>query len=187
MANHKTNWGWVRRILLWTFFLSLFTNSVSQTLIQGMALAGSIAVLMVIIIVGVLFDIIGVAATAAQLPPLNARAAKKVPGARQALNLAMNSDQVASFCNDVVGDICGIVSGAAGAAIVFNLALNSHYNNYVNIITMALVASLTVGGKAAGKAFAIRYSTEILMAAGRFIYFFNALLPGHKNGRRNRK
>lgn len=29
------------------------------------------------------------------------------------LNLKKNADKVSSFCNDVIGDICGIISGAA--------------------------------------------------------------------------
>ena len=80
MANNKNRRGWVRKIVLWTFFLSLFFNSISQTLIQGMALLGSLLVLLVIIAIGIIFDIIGVAATAAELAPLNARRPKRCPG-----------------------------------------------------------------------------------------------------------
>lgn len=32
-----------------------------------------------------------------------------------------NANQVSSFCNDVVGDICGIVSGSTAAVIVTQL------------------------------------------------------------------
>lgn len=180
MANNKNNrGGWVRKIVLWTFFLSLFFNSISQTLIQGMALLGSLLVLLVIIAIGIVFDIIGIAATAADLPPLNAKAAKRVPGAKQALYLARHSDQVGNFCNDVVGDICGIVSGSAAAALVFNLASQA-YQNYYNILIMAVVASLTVGGKGWGKSLAIYRSTEILISVGKVIMFFESLLPWRK-------
>jgi len=152
-----------------------------------MGLVGSLFVLLVIITVGVIFDAVGVAATAAKLPPLNARAAKKVPGAKQALNLARNSDQVASFCNDVVGDISGIVSGSAAAAIIFSLSMEHSLNqNYLNIFIMAVVASLTVGGKAAGKSVAINYSTEILMATGKVILVLQSLVPGRSNNGRKK-
>ncbi|MGI6364837.1 MAG: hypothetical protein ACOX2G_03685 [Bacillota bacterium] len=176
MANNKNRRGWVRKIVLWTFFLSLFFNSISQTLIQGMALLGSLLVLLVIIAIGIIFDIIGVAATAAELAPLNAKAAKKVPGSKQALYLARHSDQVGNFCNDVVGDICGIVSGSAAAALVFSLASQAQ-QNYYNILIMAVVASLTVGGKGWGKSLAIHYSTEILIYVGKVLMFLQSLWP----------
>jgi CBS domain containing-hemolysin-like protein len=172
---------------LGTFFLSLFFNTISQTLIQGLALLGSVMVLLVIIAIGIVFDVIGIASAAANLPPLNARAAKKVPGAKHALILARNSDRVSSFCNDVVGDICGIVSGSAATAIIFSLALNNaRHQNYFSIFMMALVASLTVGGKAVGKSIAINYSTEILLLVGRVLYFFRSLLPRRKEKDRSR-
>lgn len=187
VKNNNKRSTWVRNTLLGTFFLSLFFNTVSQTLIQGMALLGSTMVLLVIIAIGVVFDVIGVASTAADLPPLNARAAKRVPGAKLALILASNSDRVSSFCSDVVGDICGIISGSAAAAILFSLALNSaSQQNVANIAIVSVVASLTVGGKAAAKSLAIKNSTDILLGAGRVIYFFQSLLPwrkGHKKGK----
>jgi len=189
LANNKNRLSWIRRILLWTFFLSLFFNGISQSLLLDLGIAGSLLTLLLIIATGVVFDIIGVAATAAKMPPLNARAAKKVAGAKQAINLARNSEQVASFCNDVVGDICGIISGSAAAAIVFNLFVNNPNQRYINIITMAFVASLTVGGKGFGKSLAINYSTEILMIAGKIINFAQKLLPFRKakEGRSNGK
>jgi len=188
LANKINRLGWLGKILLWTFFLSIFFNTISQSLLKELGLFGSLLVLMVIIATGVIFDTIGVAATAASLPPLNARAAKRVSGAKQALNLARNSDQVASFCNDVIGDISGIISGSAGAAIMFNIAVQSINLRYYNVLMMAAVATLTVGGKGIGKSFAISYSTEILMMAGKVIFFFNKFIPGSKpNGRSNRK
>lgn len=170
-----------------TFFLSLFFNTISQSLIQEMALLGSIMVLLVIIAIGVVFDVIGVASTAADLPPLNARAAKKTPGAKLALTFARNSDRVSSICSDVIGDICGIISGSAAAAILFSLALDTgRQQNIVNIIIVSLVASLTVGGKAAGKSLAINHSTDILLGAGRAIYFFQNLVPWRKGQKKGK-
>jgi len=177
LANNNKKSGWLRNVLLWTFFLSLFFNSVSQTLLQGLGVFGSLLLLLLIIAVGVVFDIIGVAATAAKLPPLNARNAKKIPGARQALDMAQNSDHVATFCSDVVGDISGIVSGSAAAGIVASIANNPTQQNYSNVLILAVVASLTVGGKGLGKTLAINYSTEILTGAGKVILFFQGLLP----------
>ena len=189
MAGKSNRMQWLGRILLWTFFLSIFFNIVSQSLLDKLGISGSLLVLGIIIATGVAFDIIGIASTAATLPPLNARAAKRVPGAKQALHLARNSDRVASFCNDVVGDICGIISGSAAAAIVFRLTVvKSLSQGYYNIIMMAAVAALTVGGKGLGKSVAINYANEILMLVGRLIYFLQRLVPGARSaGPGNRK
>lgn len=177
MAGNKNRRRWISKIIIWTFFLSLFFNGVSQSLMEGLGFIGSLVILLFIILTGVAFDIVGVAATAAKMAPLNAQGAKKVSGAKQALNLARNSQQVASFCNDVVGDICGILSGSAAAAIVFNLPFKNVSQRYIIIATMAVVASLTVGGKGLGKNLAINYSTEILMFAGKIIGFFQKIMP----------
>ena len=186
----KNGLGWLGKILLWTFFLSIFFNTISQGLMQRLGLAGSLLVLLVIVTTGVIFDTIGVAAAVAAQPPLNARAAKRLPGAKQALNLARNSEQVATFCNDVVGDISGIISGSAGAAIVFGLAADNMaaQGRYLNIAMMAIVASITVGGKGLGKYIAINNAPEILMFVGKIIYLLQSLLPWKKlDGRKKRK
>ncbi len=68
---------------------------------------------------GIVFDVIGVAAAAAEEAPLNAKAATKIYGAREAVYLVKNADKVSSFCNDVIGDISGTISGGIGAALVY--------------------------------------------------------------------
>ena len=78
-------------------------------------------VVLVIIITGVVFDVIGIAVTAADETPFNSMASKKIR-ARQSL-AAAERPQVSSFCNDVVGDICGVVSGVAGTSIVWGIRL----------------------------------------------------------------
>lgn len=176
-ANNKNRLKWIRKILIWTFFLSLLFNGLSQTLLDDLGPIASLAILVLIIATGVVFDIVGVAATAAKMPPLNAQGARKVPGAKQALALARNSEKVASFCNDVIGDVCGIISGSAAAAIVFSLWAKNPNQRYIIIATMAIVASITVGGKGLGKKLAIDHSTEILMIAGKVIGFGQKLWP----------
>jgi hypothetical protein len=82
-----------------------------------------------IILVGIVFDIVGIAATAAQEAPFHARASRRLLGAKKSIWIVRNADKVASFCNDVVGDICGTVSGAVGASIVFSLA--KYFDQYL--------------------------------------------------------
>ncbi|MBS4025376.1 MAG: hypothetical protein KGZ96_06840 [Clostridia bacterium] len=149
--------------------------------------------LIAIILVGIIFDIIGVAAAAATEPPLCARAAKKQAGALQAINLVRNADRVASFSNDVIGDIAGTVSGAIGASIIFRLVLlEPGLNTFVyGAVMTGAVAALTVSGKAFGKSYAINEANEIIFFVGKLIYIvekkFGFKLTGKINRREKRR
>ena len=79
---------------------------------------------------------------------------------------------MSSICNDVVGDICGVVSGSASATIAAQILENFEFSwpRIVSLVMSALVAGLTVGGKAVGKTFAINSCTVIISFVGRLIY-----------------
>ncbi|MFZ5688164.1 MAG: hypothetical protein ACOY9Y_08265 [Bacillota bacterium] len=135
--------------------------------------------LLVIILIGIIFDIIGIAAAAAKEAPFHAKAAKKIKGATQSLKIVRNADRVASFCNDVVGDIAGTLSGAIGAAIALKLIIigNNEVGELVAGTVMAgFVAAITVGGKAWGKNFAIYQATEIISRVGLVLAVLESLL-----------
>ena len=83
----------------------------SEGALDGAGLPVAFGVLVCFIGLGIVFDIIGVAVTAADERPFHSMAAHKTPGAREALGLIRRANKVSSFCNDVVGDICGIISG----------------------------------------------------------------------------
>jgi len=136
-------------------------------------MAIALLILLVFIALGIVFDIIGVAVTAADPKPFHSMAAHRVKGARQALMLLRNADRVSSICNDVVGDICGIVSGVTGAVIVLRLQSAFDLNAiFVSVGVTALVSGLTIGGKALGKPFAMKRSTRVVYLAGRVLYIF---------------
>ncbi len=101
--------------------LSAALSLASETSLSGAGAAAAALVLAVFIGLGILFDIIGVAVTAADPRPFHSMAAHKEPGAKEALVLLRNAGRVSSVCNDVVGDICGIVSGTTTAVIVVRL------------------------------------------------------------------
>ena len=81
----------------------------------------SFVVLFFFIGLGIVFDMIGVAATSGTEKEFHSMAAHKVRGAREAVWMVRNAEKVSSICNDVVGDICGIISGATGALIVTHI------------------------------------------------------------------
>ena len=134
-------------------------------------------ILLFIVLLGILFDIIGVAVTSAEEKPFHSMAAKKVPGAAECIMLLRHADRVASICNDVIGDICGVVSGAAAATIAGEIltAFQWSAGSLVSLAMSALVAGLTVGGKALGKSMAMHSCTSIVFSAGKVIHWLKCI------------
>ena len=87
--------------------------------------------------------------------------------------------------NDVVGDICGVVSGSASATIAALAILHMElpWPRAVTLILSALVAGITVGGKAIGKSIAIGSCTKIVHTAGKLIYGLKRAVPKKKSKR----
>ena len=100
--------------------------------------------------------------------------AKKVKVAKMAIKLKRNADKVSSFCNDVVGDICGIVSGSTGAVITIKIVDNYDFNSLVvTLIVMGIISALTIGGKALEKGYAMKKSNKILFKFARILSIFS--------------
>ncbi|MEA4942536.1 MAG: hypothetical protein VB094_08385 [Oscillibacter sp.] len=165
---------WILRIFLIAVALSAVLSLASESVLTGAGIAAALLVLAVFIGLGIVFDIIGVAVTAADERPFHSMAAHREPGASEAIGLLHNASHVSSFCNDVVGDICGIVSGTTAAVIVVQLQrmLNVH-TVLLSVGVTALISGLTIGGKALGKTFAIDKSTRVVFLAGRFLHIFH--------------
>ena len=171
MANRKRK---SRRhyvyIFLGSFVAAALVSGASELFMQKLSLFWATVFLLVVILVNILFDIIGIAATAATEAPQHARAANRVFGARHAVYIVRHADVVANFANDVVGDITGTVSGAMAASIIADLVRYapklSASEVWLNTFMLALVASITVTGKAVGKTFAIREANNIIAAVG---------------------
>lgn len=174
-------------IAIITFFIAVSVSSVSQTQVQYVPLPMAVIILLIIIITGVLSDMIGVAATVAREEPFNAKAAKKIFGAKTALYLAKNGDKVSSLMCDIVGDICGTISGAISAVIALDLINYYGFSNFwTSLVIIGLASALTVGGKAFFKHYGMKKSTEIIFLAGKtltlFIYIYRYLLGLLKRG-----
>lgn len=166
------------RWALTAFFMAVALSAVltlaSESMLDGAGLATALLILLVFIGLGILFDIVGVAVTAADAKPFHSMAAHKEKGAKESLMLLRNADRVSSMCNDVVGDICGIVSGATGAVIVSQLQKNIDLHSVlISVGITSLISGLTIGGKALGKPFAMKQSKRVVYLAGRFLHLFH--------------
>ncbi len=163
---------WVVTIFLVTILISATISLISEEIMAVSGMAVAFMILLAIVLVGILFDIIGVAVTSADEKPFHSMAARKVRGAREAIALLRNAEKVSSICNDVIGDICGVVSGSASATIAAQILTKFEFSwpMVVGLVMSALVAGVTVGGKAIGKTFAIHSSTAIVSFVGKTIF-----------------
>ena len=162
---------WVIRVSLIAVALSAAMSLCSGAVLEDAGYVTATLILLLFIALGILFDIIGVAVTAANPKPFNSMAAHRVKGAKEALYLIRNAEKVASFCNDVVGDICGIVSGSTAAVIVVELQKDlSTTSILISIAVTALISGITIGGKALGKTVAINECTGVVYRVARLMH-----------------
>lgn len=166
---------WVVTIFLTTILISGTISFISDELMAVSSIGIAFVILLVIVLIGIIFDVIGVAVTSANESPFHSMAARKVPGSLEALRLLRKAERVSSICNDVIGDICGVVSGSASATIAAQVLQHFTFSvpQIATLIMSALVAGLTVGGKAIGKTFAINSCTKIVHTTGKVIWAFH--------------
>ena len=169
----NTDYNWLIKITLTAFLISFVFSGVSETILPNVPLIVGIILVFVFIFLGVIFDMVGVAVTSSDEKQFHSMSARKVKGAKTAVTFKKNAEKVSSFCNDVIGDICGIISGSAGVMIAGSISTQVDISLFWTSLTVtALIAALTIGGKALGKGLAISKGNQILFAFAKLISFF---------------
>lgn len=165
----------VLKMFLITLIVSMGVSLISELFLSDLGIAASTVVLIMLILVGIVFDIIGVAFASCEQTPFIAMSSRKIKKAVHALKLLKKADVVANVCNDVIGDVCGIVSGAAGAAIVAKILLQAKNTSELalGIVMSGLIAALTVAGKALGKGYAMKNRVKIVETIGSILCIFS--------------
>ena len=169
----KNKTKWILTVFILSFILSVIFSGISTAMTKNFHTIILVLVILLVIGIGILFDMIGVAVLTCKESNLHAKAAKKMKGAKAAISLIKNSTKVSSVCNDVIGDICGIVSGSLGAALTLDIV--GVFNASSVIITMivtATISSLTVGFKAIFKDIAEKNSDAIVYTSGKILSIF---------------
>ena len=159
----KVDIKWVTIISIISFIISLIFSFIGEVVIPNTHILVSAFLVFIFIGLGILFDIIGISVTVADIKIFNSMATKKVKGASLAVRLIKKADRVSSFCNDVIGDICGIISGSTGLSIA--IVVSNKLDCSLLLVTLlitAMIAAITIGGKAIGKSYAINKSNLIL-------------------------
>ena len=172
MGNNKSTVSgkYIFMVALGSFFLAVVFTLVSELLASRLnSILLSFIFLSIIILLNIFADIVGTAVTAASHVPFNARAAKRITGAPQGLQLIRNADRVANISNDVIGDITTTVSGALGISIVVQIMrLWQRADQFwLNVLMTALISVVIVSGKAAGKKVALSRSEDVIFLVGK--------------------
>ena len=163
---------WPLKALAITLVLAAAVNAASTIVLEEFPHLWLAALLTVIILlVGVIFDMVGTAATACDEGPFLSMASRKVKGAKLAVKLSKKSDVVSSICCDIVGDICGIVSGVCAATIaVYTLNLNGSF--WWTVLIYAVISTLTITLKAIGKGIAVKQANKIIFGVAKTLSIF---------------
>lgn len=168
-----------------SLFLALLLSLGTELLMDDAGIAVAVVLLVVLIAFAVLFDMVGLAVAGCDDVPLNAMASRKIKGAKHAVRLCHNANIVSSVFCDIVGDSIGIITGTCGAVLAYALAvgLDGFARVAVTVAVAAVIAALTIGGKACMKRVALVHSTEIVLICGKLMAVFRK--EGH--GKRGRK
>lgn len=172
--ERKNSNKWIYYVFIITFILSITFGSVSNVMIDNLNVGVATLILVVIIAIGIVFDMIGMSVVTCNEATFHAKAARKQNGAKEAVKLVKYADKVSSVCNDVVGDVCGVISGAVSAMLAIKFANMFNLDAAViSLVLGAIVASLTVGGKAIEKAITIKHAETVIYNVGKILYYIN--------------
>jgi CBS domain containing-hemolysin-like protein len=173
--NWKQTIRWTVFISIVTFFLACAFSVVSTNILDGATIIVGVVVVLAIILVGIVFDMMGLASASASEEPFHAMASERVRGSRQAIAIVRHADRFSNFCNDVIGDICGIIGGAASTMVIVQLLDRTMQDasplaTATTVAFSGIVSALMVGGKAIGKSLAISHAVPIVLWMGKFFY-----------------
>ena len=169
----KIDIKWVVVITISALIISMILALISEIIIPNVYIAISIILIILFILLGVLFDIIGIAVATSDDKIFHSMATKKVKGSKLAINFIKKKEKVSSFCNDVIGDICGVVSGSCGLAVAIKLSNMYDWNLLITtILITSLISALTIGGKALGKSIAVNKGSYIVFNFAKVLNHF---------------
>ena len=172
--KNKTDFKWIFIVTILAFVISVIMTFFSTITLENVNLLVAILITFLFIILGIVFDIIGVAVTSGDEVAFHSMSARKVKGGKIGVKLMKNTDKVASICCDVVGDVCGIISGTSGVVIVSLIIRLTDLNELlVSLLVTGLISALTIGGKALGKGFAVNKSKDIVTVVSKTLSVFS--------------
>ena len=171
LKKRKSQKRWIITAFALSFSITAVLSLGSGEVVSSLSIYVAIPVLLLIVFIGIIFDIIGLSVAIADIKPFNSMATRRLNTGKKAVWLVLNAEKVSSFCCDLVGDIAGVLSGATGAAIAVKLFTDKG-NVLLTIAMTSLIAATTVGFKAIGKLIAVKYSEKIVFYTARVLCGF---------------
>lgn len=165
---------WISTITISAFFITIVATLLSDRILENVNIFAAIMVIIFFIVLGVIFDMIGIAVTSSDEEPFHSMSTKKIKGSKLSVRMIKNAEKVSAFSNDVIGDICNIMSGSAGIVLSGIIATNYQIDLiWVTLLVTSIIAALTIGGKALGKSYAINKSELIVYHSAKFLTVMN--------------
>jgi len=168
----KAQKRWIITALALSFCITAVLSLGSDVVVSTLDMAIAIPVLLFFIFTGIIFDAVGLAVAVADIKPFNSMAARRMVTGKKAVWLISNAEKVGSFCNDLVGDICGVMSGATGTAIAARLFDGMASEVWLTLMMTSLISAMMVGFKAIGKLIAVKHSEKIVLYTAKVMCGF---------------
>ncbi|HOJ47302.1 MAG TPA: hypothetical protein PLD48_00335 [Bacillota bacterium] len=168
----KAQKRWIITAFALSFCITAVLSLGSDVVVSTLDMAIAIPVLLFFIFTGIIFDAVGLAVAVADIKPFNSMAARRMVTGKKAVWLISNAEKVGSFCNDLVGDICGVMSGATGTAIAARLFDGMASEVWLTLMMTSLISAMMVGFKAIGKLIAVKHSEKIVLYTAKVMCGF---------------
>lgn len=166
--------AWGLTVLFLSFTLTILFSFLTEISIKHSPVYICIVVLIVLLALNIGCDMLATAILTCNQEVFHAMASNKIRGSKRAVTFCKHAPRLGSVFADIIGDICGIVSGAAGAVLVVYIAANG--GDTIELIASigvnAVIAALTVGGKAFFKYSAKKYNKQIVLCFAKFTILF---------------
>ena len=173
-GNNKSEFNWIVLTTLLAFIVSALLAIVSELLIPEVSVLVNVIIIILFIAINIISDTIGVAIQSAEIKVFNSMSAKKLKGAKTAINLIKNKEKVSSFCSDVIGDICGVLSGTSGLTIAYRLSVLFNANIVISVaLITSIITAFTIAGKALGKMYAAEKNNELIYKVVKVLGIFS--------------
>ena len=162
--------SWIYKVFLLTFFLSILFSTITNLIAYHTNLLVIFISLILVIVVGIVFDMLGTASLTCKEAYFHSMSAQKIKGAKEAISVLKNNVRFANICNDVIGDVCGIVSSVLAVSLS---KVSSVSLTILSVILAAFISAFTVGGKAVFKGVAIKNCNQIIFVFGKLKSLFH--------------
>ena len=172
----KAWYVWPIKILIVTLVLSFGISIISESTLQGTSFILSVALLIPLLVCAIVADVVGVSVAACNPRAFEKKDRENLQSFKMAKRLVQNAEKISCICNDVVGDVCGIISGAIGsnmAMIIIGRGGVVGASALIAAGVSAVIAGITVFGKALAKKYAIDNAEKITLIIAKILSVFS--------------